>query len=575
MRLDVGLFLVVSLLLFPGTARADKVFSLVVGVNRPLNSGTQHLRYADDDAILHHRLLASLGESVLLVQPDPATSRLHGKVPGALPPTKKNIEAGLESLLSRARKARRSGHRVQFYFVYSGHGDVKNNEGYLALADGRFTSRDLADKVLARTGANVNHVIIDACRSYFMAFVRRAGGHRRKTRLKSAPGSQDLARRFPNTGFLLSTSSGSDSHEWEGFQAGIFSHEVRSGLLGAADVNRDGRVSYGEIWAFVRVANSGIRNQRFRPDVYMRAPRSDTTRPIMDMRSSRACSLTIPAKTAGRFSLESSDGVRLLDLHADTYASVTLWIPGHLRVYVRDVRRGKEYLLEPTRRHQLLGTLFHRTSRYASKGAAHEAFSRIFSVPFTRLACSRELRAYTLGPDPPSVKETPSARGSRPKRGALRIAYDLRTGFLKDAGPMHGLRAGLTLPLGPVALGASLGYGRSQYSRSDEIAVDLEEVALDAVLEYRPWRWRRLDLVLELATGFHWGWQRGLLSQGQQQEVSRPFFQYLFRAGVKVLVVDWSSLFFLGQMGQVVVETGAGVKGPFIGGLSAGLELAL
>ena len=124
-------------------------------------------------------------------------------------------------------------------------------------------------------------------------------------------------------------------------------------------------------------------------------------------------------------------------------------------------------------------------------------------------------------------------------------------------------------------MGASLGYGRSQYSRSDEIAVDLEEVALDAVLEYRPWRWRRLDLVLELATGFHWGWQRGLLSQGQHQEVSRPFFQYLFRAGVKVLVVDWSSLFFLGQMGQVVVETGAGVKGPFIGGLSAGLELAL
>ena len=37
-------------------------------------------------------------------------------------------------------------------------------------------------------------------------------------------------------GFLLSTSSGRESHEWEGVQAGVFSHEVRSGLYGAADV---------------------------------------------------------------------------------------------------------------------------------------------------------------------------------------------------------------------------------------------------------------------------------------------------------------------------------------------------
>ena len=567
------LLLLLSLLMVPATSRADKVFSLVIGVNRPLGKDTKVLRYADDDAVLNHRLLSSVGYSVLLVTPDPATNRLHGKLSGALAPTRKNIEAALGDLFSRIREAHKKGEPTQFYFVYSGHGDDQNDQGYLALADGRFTSRDLADKVLARTGATTNHVIIDACRSYFMAFVRRAGGKRRKTRLAVRP-DHDLASRFPNTGFLLSTSSGTSSHEWEGFQAGIFSHEVRSGLQGAADINRNGQVSYGEIWAFIQVANFSVRNQRFRPEVFMRAPGNDASRPMMDMRSSRAHSLTIPAKAAGRFSLENSDGVRVADLHPDGYAPVTLWIPGFSRVYVRDVSRDREYLLEPARRNQLLATLFHRTSSYTIKGAAHEAFNQIFSEPFSRAAYSRAMDAYRLGTGPPMARV--AAKPGRPRtHGWLQMAYDLRNGFLQGAGLIHGFHVGYTHPLGPVALGGVIGYGQSKYDRDDQISINFEELSLAAVADYRPWRWGRLGLVLGLTAGFHWGWQRGVLPGGERQEISRPFFQYLFRAGAEVHLFSRSSLLLMGHLGQAVHQAHDGVKGPFTYGMTAGISVEM
>ena len=572
MRPRTTLLLLLSLLV-PATSHADKVFSLVVGVNRPLGKGTRVLRYADDDAVLNHRLLSSVGHSVLLVTPDAATSRLHGKLPGALSPTRKNLFAALDDLIARIGEARKKGERTQFYFVYSGHGDVQNNQGYLALAGGRFTSRDLADKVLARTGATTNHVIIDACRSYFMAFVRRAGGKRRQTRLTARP-DHDLASRFPNTGFLLSTSSGASSHEWEGFQAGIFSHEVRSGLQGAADINRNGHVSYGEIWAFIQVANFNVRNQRFRPDVFMRAPGNDASRPIMDMRSSRAHSLTIPARAAGRYSLESGDGVRVADLHPDGYAPVTLWIPGFNRVYVRDLGRDREYLLEPARRNQLLARLFHRTSSYTVRGAAHDAFNKIFSVPFSRAAYTRAMEAYRLGKGPPvaTAMARPAVLRSR---GWLQMAYDLRSGFLQGAGLTHGFHVGYTHPLGPVALGAVVGYGQSKYDRADQISVNFEELSLAAVADYRPWRRGRLGLVLGLSAGFHWGWQRGVLPDGERQEISWPFFQYLVRAGAEVHLFSRSSLLLMGHAGQAVHRAHDGVRAPFTGGMTAGISVEM
>ena len=77
----------------------------------------------------------------------------------------------------------------------------------------------------------------------------------------------EAAGRAGRVGYLLSSSASGEAHEWAGFEAGVFSHEVRSGLYGAADADGDGRVTYPEIAAFVRRANATITNESFRPQV--------------------------------------------------------------------------------------------------------------------------------------------------------------------------------------------------------------------------------------------------------------------------------------------------------------------
>src|SRR5437762_3404086 len=93
-----------------------------------------------------------------------------------------------------------------------------------------------------------------------------------RTSIARSRKSRSMSRKRPRVGLLLSSSSHRESHEWDGFEAGVFSHEVRSGLYGAADADGDGEVTYREIAAFVARADAAIPNERFRPQVYAHAP---------------------------------------------------------------------------------------------------------------------------------------------------------------------------------------------------------------------------------------------------------------------------------------------------------------
>ena len=55
-------------------------------------------------------------------------------------------------------------------------------------------------------------------------------------------------------GVVVATSSEAETHEWSRFDGGVFSHELRSGLLGSADLDGDGQVRYDEIAA----ASTGV-----------------------------------------------------------------------------------------------------------------------------------------------------------------------------------------------------------------------------------------------------------------------------------------------------------------------------
>ena len=155
----------------------------------------------------------------------------------------------------------------------------------MVLEDRRLT-RSWLHELLARSPATRNHVFVDACKSYFLAFEKGPGGHE-----SAAPASllaAGVPSRLANTGFVLSTSSDRDSHEWERYQAGILSHELRSALRGAADADRDGRITYAELGAFLVTANSNIENPTFRPDFMVRAPGRDLRREVLRWRGELA-----------------------------------------------------------------------------------------------------------------------------------------------------------------------------------------------------------------------------------------------------------------------------------------------
>jgi hypothetical protein len=259
------LFLSTALGAAPAAGADGLSLALIVANNRSAQLGRPPLQYAAMDGAKYHELFASfLGEenTVLLTDLDRDTARLFpGLVASARSPTRANVDEAVRSLARRAAEARRAGRLVRFYFAFAGHGDVDKGRGFLELIDGPFTSDDL-DALLRRIGASEAHVILDSCNSFFVVNPRRPGGRRFGTPRDAA---ENLARRLPNVGVFLSTSAEAEVYEWSELQSGVFSHAVRSGLMGAADARHNGRITYQELAAFLDTASAEIKNPLFRP----------------------------------------------------------------------------------------------------------------------------------------------------------------------------------------------------------------------------------------------------------------------------------------------------------------------
>jgi hypothetical protein len=256
----------------PAAAAPAARFAIVIGNNRSPNPRAETLRFADDDALAVHQLLVAAGvSSVLLTRLDETTATLHPDAVTSGLPRWTDLGAAFDRLERQMQRERTAGRTVELVVFYSGHGDVEHGEGFVVLEDEHLTRRRLVE-LLERSPATRNHVIIDACKSYFLAFEKGPGGRRTRFAGNLIVPAELSAKRLANTGFVLSTSSDRDSHEWERFGGGVFSHEVRSALLGAADVDRDGSISYAELGAFLTTASQAVTNPRFRPDFLVRPP---------------------------------------------------------------------------------------------------------------------------------------------------------------------------------------------------------------------------------------------------------------------------------------------------------------
>jgi hypothetical protein len=382
-----------------GSKRANdtKSFALVIGSNATLDADQAPLRFADDDAARITELFEELGADVELVTTfDRESQATHRQLVGrARSATPSGLQSAWESLRERMTTAKSAGKTVELTIFYSGHGDVgPDGQGYLTLNGGKLTRHDLFDGILAQSPADHQHVIIDACRSEHFVLSR---GKDWKPDRSAADASTEVRRyldrthlgAFPNTGVVVAHSADQQTHEWERYRGGIFTHQLLSGLRGGADLNGDGRIEYSELGAFVSAANSSVDDPRARLTVVVRPPAHDERQPIVvhrELLAARVLLFLVP--DASLYTLEDARGVRIADLRRTTEQ------PAYLRLPEGDLFVHRQAIEEPPMRQEsrigaakagviIASRMSFEPAQGASRGALDQAFRRgLFATPF-------------------------------------------------------------------------------------------------------------------------------------------------------------------------------------------------
>lgn len=397
-------------------ATADtRRYAIIVAHTEDIARDIAPLEYADDDGARYYELFSHIADQVTLYTVlDQDSQRLYPRVAAqARTPRRADVLAGVERVFAQAARDVAQGHEVVFYFVLVGHGDIgAGGEGYVSLLDAPFTRTDLFQHVLARSPATTNHIVIDACNSYFMVHRRGGdavddGGPSHREAVQSFLAREDLGR-YPNTGVLLSTSTEKESHEWSAYGAGVFSHQLRSALAGAADVNGDGLIEYSEVEAFVAAANLRIANPRARVEIFARPPTIDLARPIMDLSASRFRHwLEVPVGAPLRVYLEDARGVRYLDAHLSGERPVILGLADSPYYFVRTSDGTREARIALARQGlRTLDPAALRPSTMAARGSVAEAFRlALYAEPYgpgfyRGFVAARSIRAVAPVQDP-------------------------------------------------------------------------------------------------------------------------------------------------------------------------------
>lgn len=316
-------FGVVSVLAFvqlSATARIANAkwrkYAIIVGYNGVVpGTGRDRLDYADDDAVRNGDLWQQLRTDVsLLTLPDRDTRQ---RFPDAAPtgvPTLAAVKEAVADINRKAAADRAAGHFTVTYFAYSGHGGMLDGDGYITLADGPLGRLDFYEDVLAALQTDRVHVIIDACSA--AAMVR--GGDATEVRPFLQPIYRAERSHFKNAGFLLPSSSPTQTYEWRRYRGGVFGYLVRSGLRGAADADGDGRISYREIESFVARAQADVDGE-FRPATMADPPPDDDTFLYLDP-TPQTRSLLVDVNLGDHLYVADAAGNRHFDLRPGNQA---------------------------------------------------------------------------------------------------------------------------------------------------------------------------------------------------------------------------------------------------------------
>lgn len=456
------------------TARAapDEVarFAVVVGFNDAPDSGLAPLKYADDDAALFAELFRahSRRTRLLTILDDRTQRRFPGVAKLAEPPTLARLRETLASVYEEIGTLRRSSHvRTELVFVYVGHGGLDDTgRGYVHLSGGRLTRADLFHEVIAASPADRTHLILDTCHAFSLVAGRGEGAedpielNRAFERFLSGNDLED----YPSVGVLIASSASHETHEWSYLRAGLFSHQVRSALSGAADINRDFQVEYSEVAAFVAAANSELPPSAERLSVLAWPPRADRHSPLLTVPGHGHRRVLLGPDVVGRMHLERDDGVIWAELNKDEGGEVALFVPAKRGFFLRDA----EHELEILPGDSTIGIAYNPSlpRSTAARGAAGNVLRRsLFAVPYGRgfyrgfVAAHREL--YPVGGN-----TTPEIETSGPVSA---VPVDVAAGYVVSRFPVarrfleHGLFVRAELDVAPrvsLVFGAEVGRSR-------------------------------------------------------------------------------------------------------------------
>lgn len=232
-----------SLLMFPGLllfgtsevrAQGGTKVALVIGVNRYENKkalGQQDLACADADANAFARTLVNGGferdNLILMTTQRTADNSLY--------PRAANVRKELKALVQNCTEADTllitfSGYERQLagtrdYFLCTSDADPANPRSMVSLRE--------MYRELANCKAGLKLVVIDACRG----LEKEAGG---------MPESPEGVATF------IGCSAGQIANEVAALRQGVFTYCLLEGLRGAADSNKDGKVTVPELEAYAR-----------------------------------------------------------------------------------------------------------------------------------------------------------------------------------------------------------------------------------------------------------------------------------------------------------------------------------
>ena len=298
-----GLLLILTLHAAPESGVALRRLAWVAGVNEG-GPGRTPLRYATRDAQSFGGVLIQLGgvaeeDRLLLLGAD-----------------RDQLLASLTELRARALDAQRAGVRIEVVFYYSGHSD---EEGLLIR--GERLPYPALRRAIEDVPADVRIAILDSCASG--AFARNKGGR------FLPPFLSDSSTQVRGQAILTSSSETEVAQESDRIKSSFFTHHLLSGLRGAADTSRDGRVTlneayqyaYGETLARTERTLGGAQHPAY--DIAL-AGTGDLV--MTDVRSASA-GLVISEEVTGRLYVRDGNGNLVVELSRPAGQSTELGLP--------------------------------------------------------------------------------------------------------------------------------------------------------------------------------------------------------------------------------------------------------